>query len=160
MKTLAKILVATVVIGSLTTPAHAAVSQGQSKKLIKIKSFKAKNIKFLTTSANLDTTTSTTAPAPTPSPVATPVADPNSVMMAKLMELVKALVDSNSAALAAMKQPANSVVTTVNPVITVSPTISSINQQAQAGGAPISLSSTPQQPSISIGHNEDSESHR
>ena len=81
-------------------------------------------------------------------------------MMAKLMELVKALVDSNSAALAAMKQPANSVVTTVNPVITVSPTISSINQQAQAGGAPISLSSTPQQPSISIGHNEDSESHR
>jgi len=160
MKALAKILVATVVIGSLTTPAHAAVSQGQTKKLIKIKSFKAKNIKYLTTSANLDTTTTTTAPAPTPSTVATPVADPNSIMMAKLMELVKALVDSNSAALAAMKQPANSVITTVNPVITLNPTISSINQQAQSGGAPIALSSAPQQPSISIGHNEENEGRR
>ena len=154
MKTLAKMLVAIFLIGSLTTPAHAAVTGGQSKKSVKIKSFKAKNIKYLTTSANIETTTVTPAPAPSPTE------DPNSLMMAKLMELVKALVDSNSAALAAMKQPANSVVTTVNPVITVSPTISSINQQAQAGGAPISLSSTPQQPSISIGHNEDSESHR
>ena len=81
-------------------------------------------------------------------------------MMAKLMELVKALIDSNSAALAAMKQPANSVVTTVNPVITVTPTISSINQQAQAGGTPITLSSAPSQPSISIGHGEEIESHR
>ena len=153
MKTLAKILVATVVIGSLSTPAHAAVANGQNKKLVKVKSFKVKNVKYLTSSANLETTT-------TPAPTTTPVVDPNSAMMAKLMELVKALIDSNSAALAAMKQPANSVVTTVNPVITVSPTISSINQQAQAGGTPITLSSAPSQPSISIGHSEESESHR
>ena len=96
----------------------------------------------------------------TPAPAPSPTVDPNSLMMAKLMELVKALVDSNSAALAAMKQPANSVVTNVNPVITVSPTISSINQQAQSSGAPIALSSAPHQPSILIGHNEENEGHR
>jgi hypothetical protein len=154
MKTLAKTLVAAIALTAFVTPAHAEISNPGTKKIVKVKSFKAKKVKFLTTSANLETTTAT--PAPTPPPAL----DPNAVMMAKLMELVKALVDSNSAALAALKQPGNSVVTTVNPVITVNPTVSSVNQQVQAPGSPITLNSGANQPSISLGHNEENEGHR
>ena len=78
-----------------------------------------------------------------------------------LFRSVKALVDSNSAALAALKQPTNSLVTTVNPVINVNPTVSSVNQQVQATApAPIALSSGSTQPSISLGHHEDHDDHR
>jgi len=157
MKTLAKTLVAAIALTAFVTPAHAEISNPGTKKVVKVKSFKAKKVKFLTTSANLETTTAT--PAPT-TPVTPPALDPNTVMMAKLMELVKALVDSNSAALAALKQPGNSVVTTVNPVITVNPTVSSVNQQVQAPGTPVTLNGGANQPSISLGHNDENEGHR
>ena len=80
-------------------------------------------------------------------------------MMAKMLELLKTLMDSNAAALAALKQPANSVV--VNPVITVSPTVTSTNtnQQVQAGAGSPTLSAGAQ-PSISLGHSESHEDHR
>jgi hypothetical protein len=162
MKTLAKTLAAVIAVSAFATPAHAEVSSSGTKKIVKIKSYKAKKVKFLTTSANLETTTATPAPTPAPTTPATPpTLDPNTVMMAKLMELVKALVDSNSAALAALKQPTNSLVTTVSPVITVNPTVSSVNQQVQATApAPMTLSNGSTQPSISLGHYEDHDDHR
>ena len=161
-KTISKSLIAVVVISAFATPAHAEISKSSTvKKVVKVKSIKAKKAKFLTTSANLETTTAT----PTPTPTQTPL-DPNAVMMAKLMELVKALVDSNSAALAALKQPANSLVTTVSPVITVNPTVTSTNtntnQQVQTGSTtPVSVSAgVPSTPRISVGHEDHEGDHR
>jgi len=156
MKTLAKTLVAVIAISAFTAPAHAEVSNQVTKKVVKVKSFKAKKVKFLTTSANLDTTTATPAPTTTPTPTPAPVVDANAAMMAKMMELVKALVDSNAAALAAFKQPANSLVTTVSPVITVNPTVSSVNQQVQTPGAGPTISAGgASQPSISFGDHDE-----
>jgi hypothetical protein len=156
MKTLAKTLVAAIALTAFVTPAHAEISNPGTKKVVKVKSFKAKKVKFLTTSANLDTTTATPTPTTTPTPTATPVVDANAAMMAKMMELVKALVDSNAAALAAFKQPANSLVTTVSPVITVNPTVSSVNQQVQSpSSAPVTVTGGPTQPSITFGDHDE-----
>jgi len=131
---------------------------------------KAKYLVSNNSGANLDT--ATVAPAPvTPAPVITPAppivpatnnqADTSTAVISKLIEMVKSLMDANSAILALAKSaPTNSVVTTVNPVITVNPIISpsfqqasqNINSNSNLQGSPIVNNS------IVLGHSSEEES--
>ena len=137
---------------------------------------KAKYLVSNNSGANLDT--ATVAPAPvvtpapvTPAPVVTPAppivpatnnqADTSTAVISKLIEMVKSLMDANSAILALAKSaPTNSVVTTVNPVITVNPIISpsfqqasqNINSNSNLQGSPIVNNS------IVLGHSSEEES--
>ena len=68
MKILTKTVVTIIGLSLFTTPAHAEISKSGSKKIIKVKAIKKikstnlSKAKFLTTSANLETTTTTPAP--------------------------------------------------------------------------------------------------
>ena len=88
-------------------------------------------------------------------------ADTSTAVISKLIEMVKSLMDANSAILALAKSaPTNSVVTTVNPVITVNPIISpsfqqasqNINSNSNLQGSPIVNNS------IVLGHSSEEES--
>jgi len=174
MKKIAQTLVAVIAISAFAQPAHADIATTKPvvkkvvvKKSVKSKSIAAKKAKYLT-AANLDATTPATPATPVaPAVPATPVvpaaapADANSAMMAKLLDLFKTLMDSNAAALAALKQPANSIINTVSPTITVNPNIAPVQQTAvQSGSGSVALSN-PGAPSISLGsHQEHDESHR
>jgi len=148
---------------------------------------KAKYLVSNNSGANLDTATVAPAPVVTPAPVApapvvtpapvapapvvTPAppivpatnnqADTSTAVISKLIEMVKSLMDANSAILALAKSaPTNSVVTTVNPVITVNPIISpsfqqasqNINSNSNLQGSPIVNNS------IVLGHSSEEES--
>ena len=148
---------------------------------------KAKYLVSNNSGANLDTSTVAPAPVVTPAPVApapvvtpapvapapvvTPAppivpatnnqADTSTAVISKLIEMVKSLMDANSAILALAKSaPTNSVVTTVNPVITVNPIISpsfqqasqNINSNSNLQGSPIVNNS------IVLGHSSEEES--
>jgi len=171
MKKIAQTLVAVIAISAFAQPAHADIATTKPvvkkvvvKKSVKAKSIAAKKAKYLT-AANLDATTPAAPAAPavpaTPAVPAAAPADANSAMMAKLLDLFKTLMDSNAAALAALKQPANSIINTVSPTITVNPNIAPVQQTAvQSGSGSVALSN-PGAPSISLGsHQEHDESHR
>jgi len=171
MKKIAQTLVAVIAISAFAQPAHADIATTKPvvkkvvvKKTVKAKSIAAKKAKYLT-AANLDATTPAAPAAPavpaTPAVPAAAPADANSAMMAKLLDLFKTLMDSNAAALAALKQPANSIINTVSPTITVNPNIAPVQQTAvQSGSGSVALSN-PGAPSISLGsHQEHDESHR
>jgi len=131
---------------------------------------KAKYLVSNNSGANLDT--ATVAPAPvTPAPVITPAppivpatnnqADTSTAVISKLIEMVKSLMDANSAILALAKSaPTNSVVTTVNPVITVNPIISpSFQQASQNINSNSNLQVSPiVNNSIVLGHSSEEES--
>jgi len=170
MKKIAKTLVAVIAISAFAQPAHAEITTTKPvvkkvvvKKTVKAKSIAAKKAKYLT-AANLDASTpAPVAPAVPATPVvpaAAPV-DGNSAMMAKLLDLFKTLMDSNAAALAALKQPANSIINTVSPTITVNPNIAPVQQTAVQSGAGSVALSNPGAPTISLGsHQEHEENHR
>ncbi|MEN9735473.1 MAG: hypothetical protein RL129_183 [Actinomycetota bacterium] len=171
MKKIAKTLVAVIAISAFAQPAHAEITTTKPvvkkvvvKKTVKAKSIAAKKAKYLT-AANLDATTPAApavpaVPATPVVPAAAPV-DANSAMMAKLLDLFKTLMDSNAAALAALKQPANSIINTVSPTITVNPNIAPVQQTAVQSGAGSVALSNPGAPTISLGsHQEHDESHR
>jgi len=178
MKKIAKTLVAAIAISAFAQPAHAEITTTKPavkkvaakkvvvKKTIKAKSISAKKAKYLT-AANLDATTPTPTVPVAPTVPTTPVvpavapADANSAMMAKLLDLFKTLMDSNAAALAALKQPANSIINTVSPTITVNPNIAPVQQTAVQSGAGLVTLSNPGAPTISLGsHHEHEENHR
>jgi len=171
MKKITKTLVAVIAISAFAQPAHAEITTTKPvvkkvvvKKSVKAKSIAAKKAKYLT-AANLDATTPAAPAAPavpaTPAVPAAAPADANSAMMAKLLDLFKTLMDSNAAALAALKQPANSIINTVSPTITVNPNIAPVQQTAVQSGAGSVALSNPGAPTISLGsHQEHEESHR
>jgi len=171
MKKIAKTLVAVIAISAFAQPAHAEITPTTPtykkvvvKKTVKAKSIAAKKAKYLT-AANLDATTPAVPAAPavpaTPVVPAVAPADANSAMMAKLLDLFKTLMDSNAAALAALKQPANSIVNTISPTITVNPNIAPVQQTAVQSGAGSVTLSNPGAPTISLGsHQEHDENHR
>jgi hypothetical protein len=171
MKKIAKTLVAVIAISAFVQPAHAEITTTKPvvkkvvvKKSVKAKSIAAKKAKYLT-AANLDATTPAAPAAPavpaTPAVPAAAPADASSAMMAKLLDLFKTLMDSNAAALAALKQPANSIINTVNPTITVNPNIAPVQQTAVQSGAGSVTLSNPGAPTISLGsHQEHEDNHR
>jgi len=171
MKKIAQTLVAVIAISAFAQPAHADIATTKPvvkkvvvKKSVKAKSIAAKKAKYLT-AANLDATTPAAPAAPavpaTPAVPAAAPADANSAMMAKLLDLFKTLMDSNAAALAALKQPTNSIINTVSPTITVNPNIAPVQQTAVQSGAGSVALSNPGAPTISLGsHQEHEESHR
>jgi len=82
-------------------------------------------------------------------------------MMSKLLDLFKTLMDSNAAVLATLKQPTNNIVSTVNPVINVNPTIAPVQQtvvQTNSGNTSIATTSSPAAATITL--NDGDENHR
>jgi len=157
MKTFIKTLIAAVALTSIALPSQAATTAKKApaikttvKKIIKPAKFlprngapavsftvKAKSLTAETPTVNVETSTATPTPTPTPvpvptptptpAPVQTPTVDANALVIAKLIEMVKTLVEANTLALANQKPVnANTVTTNVNPVIapviTVAPT--------------------------------------
>jgi len=154
-------------------------------KASKVRSIPAGKGKYLTsnaTGANLDTATAgtpapTPAPTPTPTPAPTPAPTPvatnpqpvvpaqpdsSTAVISKLVEMVKALMDANASLLSLSKsQPTNSVVTTVNPIITVNPVISPTFQQTTQNTLTNTVNSTiTNNPVFVNSHGESEEAHR
>jgi len=113
-------------------------------------------------------------PTTTPAPVQTPTVDANALVIAKLIEMVKTLVEANTLALTNQKPVnANTVTTNVNPVIapviTVAPTTiapvvqQTVVQQSIVAAPPVAsttvvLANT-QRPSIAVISTQSKEIH-
>lgn len=147
---------------------------------------KAKSLTAETPTVNVETSTATPTPAPTPTPtpvptptptpapVQTPTVDANALVIAKLIEMVKTLVEANTLALTNQKPVnANTVTTNVNPVIapviTVAPTTiapvvqQTVVQQSIVAAPPVAsttvvLANT-QRPSIAVISTQSKEIH-
>ena len=151
---------------------------------------KAKSLTAETPTVNVETSTATPTPAPTPTPtpaptptptptptpapVQTPTVDANALVIAKLIEMVKTLVEANTLALANQKPVnANTVTTNVNPVIapviTVAPTTiapvvqQTVVQQSIVAAPPVASTTVvlgnTQRPSIAVISTQSKEIH-
>lgn len=202
MKTLIKTLIAAIALTSFAIPAQAATTAKKApaikttvKKIIKPAKFlprngapavsftvKAKSLNAETPTAIVETTTVTPTPTPTPvptptptpAPSQTPAVDANALVIAKLIEMVKTLVEANALALANQKPVnANTVTTNVNPVIapviTVAPTTiapivqQTVVQQSIVAAPPVASTTlviaNTQRPSIAVISTQSKEIH-